>query len=69
MRAHLIAAIGAGLPLTAALVGPLPVPMQLSDGGVSAAVTATAAELSDGRIARRWSLGAELSCPPRGRPV
>ena len=54
LRAFLTAGIVAGvtgLPAVAA-AALSPVPMQVSDGGVSATVTATTAELSDGRIAR-----------------
>src|SRR5213593_3252619 len=50
----------AGLPAVAA-AALSPVPMQVSDGGVSATVTATTAELSDGRIARDWSLNSDGS--------
>ena len=63
LRAFLTAGIVAGvtgLPAVAA-AALSPVPMQVSDGGVSATVTATTAELSDGRIARHWSLNSDGS--------
>src|SRR5437870_8456562 len=58
LRAFLTAGIAAGLAALPAVAAAAlsPVPMQVSDGGVSATVTATTAELSDGRIARHWSL-------------
>lgn len=57
MRKRLvIAGVIGGIPVAVALAGPVPVPMQVSDGGVIATATATSAALSNGRIARRWAL-------------
>src|SRR5437667_295773 len=63
LRAFLAAGIVAGITgLPAVSAAALSaVPMQVSDGGVSATVTATTAELSDGRIARHWSLNSDGS--------